>query len=192
MSRNTETIFKGAELEGIKRSQFRLDHNHKTTFNAGEIIPFYLEQDVLPADTHSVKLSMVIRMLTPIYPTMDNLYADTYFFYVPNRICWEHWKDMQGENRQGAWTQETEYTTPQITAPTTTGWTKGTIADYMGIPTGKTNFAVSALPFRGYIKIYNEFMRNQNIVAPLLEMFNDTRPQEITHQQYTEEHLVEQ
>ena len=79
-----------------------------------------------------------------------------------------------GENRQGEWTQETEYTTPQITAPATTGWTKGTIADYMGIPTGKTNFSVSALPFRGYIKIYNEFMRNQNIVAPLLEMFDDT------------------
>ena len=81
---------------------------------------------------------------------------------------------MMGENRHGAWTQETEYTTPQITAPTTTGWTKGTIADYMGIPTGKKNFSVSALPFRGYIKIYNEFMRNQNIVAPLLEMFDDT------------------
>ena len=124
MSRNTETIFKGAELEGIKRSQFRLDHNHKTTFNAGEIIPFYLEQDVLPADTHSVKLNMVIRMLTPIYPTMDNLYADTYFFYVANRTCWEHWKDMMGENRHGVWTQETEYITPQITAPTTTDVTR--------------------------------------------------------------------
>ena len=64
MNRNTETIFQGAELEGIKRSQFKLDQNHKTTFNAGVIIPFYLEQDVLPADTHSIKLNMVIRMLT--------------------------------------------------------------------------------------------------------------------------------
>ena len=172
MNRNSETIFDGARIEGIQRSTFDLTQNIKTTFNTGDLIPFYLEQDVLPSDTTKIDLTIVARMLTPIQPTMDNLYLDTWFFFIPNRILWEHWKDFMGENRQGAWEQQTTYLVPQFNSPASTGWSKGTIADYMGIPINKTGLKVNALPFRAYIKTYNEWFRNSNLIAPLLEQYD--------------------
>ena len=137
------------------------------------MIPFYLEMDVLPADTMKINLSMVVRMLTPIQPTMDNCYVDTWFFYIPNRILWNHWREFNGENRNGTWDLATEYLVPRVSSPATTGWTKGTIADYMGIPTGVAGLYVNALPFRGYVKCYNDWFRNQTLIAPLLELETD-------------------
>ena len=97
---------------------------------------------------------------------MDNLYLDTYFFFVPNRIVWNHWRELNGENTQSAWIPQTEYQVPQITAPAN-GWSVGTLADYMGVPTGVPKLSVNALPFRAYALIMNEWFRDQNLSDPL-------------------------
>jgi len=105
-------------------------------------------------------------MSTPIFPTMDSAFMDTYFFFVPNRLVWEHWKDFNGENNSTYWTQPTEYNVPQITAPANGGWNKGSLADYFGLPTEVTNISVSHLPFRAYTLIWNEWFRDQNYMSP--------------------------
>nr|WNN13422.1 MAG: major capsid protein [Microviridae sp.] len=97
---------------------------------------------------------------------MDNLYLDTYFFYVPNRLVWEHWKQFCGENTESPWIPQTEYEIPQITAPEG-GWSTGTLADYFGIPTGVSNISVNALPFRAYSLIVNDWFRDENLCDPL-------------------------
>ena len=106
----------------------------KLSFNAGDIVPFYVDE-VLPGDTFNLKTSKLVRTQTLIAPIMDNIYLDTYFFFVPNRIVWNHWKQFNGENTESAWIPQTQYSVPQILAPEG-GFSVGTIADYMGIPTG--------------------------------------------------------
>ena len=109
---------------------------------------------------------MVARLQTLLTPMMDNLYLDTYFYFVPNRIVWQHWRELMGENTQSAWIPKTEYSVPQVTAPSG-GWSIGSIADYMGIPTGVANLSVNALPFRAYALIMNEWFRDENLSDPL-------------------------
>lgn len=150
----------------ISRSTFKRDSSVKLSFNVGDIIPFYCDE-VLPGDTAQIKTSKIVRMQTLVAPVMDNIYLDTYYFYVPNRILWEHWKEFNGENTGSKWTQETVYTVPQITAPASTGWNVGTIADYFGIPTGVTGLSVNALPFRAYAMICDEWFRDQNNLDPI-------------------------
>lgn len=149
----------------MSRSSFDRDSSVKTSFNVGSVIPFYLDE-VLPGDTFSIDTSKVVRLQTLITPMMDNLYLDTYWFFVPNRLVWSHWKEFMGENTQSAWIPETEYNVPVITAPPG-GWNVGTIADFMGIPTGVSNISVNALPFRAYALIMNEWFRDQNLSDPL-------------------------
>jgi hypothetical protein len=143
----------------------------KLSYNVGDIIPFYVDE-VLPGDTFQLKTSMVSRMQTLLTPMMDNLYIDTYFFFVPNRIVWQHWKELMGENTESAWIPTVEYSVPQITAPVG-GWNIGTIADYFGIPTGIDNLSVNALPFRAYALIMNEWFRDENLSDPLDIPVND-------------------
>ena len=161
MNRNTEMHFSETPMIDLKRSKFEESYSHKTTFNTGDIVPIYCDSDILPGDTVQMDLAELIRMATPIYPTMDNLYADIYFFFVPHRLVWEHWPQFWGEN-DNPWTQTTPYEIPQITAPSG-GWTEGTLADYMGIPTKVGNLSVNALPFRAYAKIYNDWFRDENL-----------------------------
>lgn len=149
----------------ISRSKFERSHTIKTSFNVGDIIPFYVDE-VLPGDTFQIDTSKVVRLQTPITPFMDNIYLDTYYFFVPNRILWEHWKQFQGENTESAWLPTTEYTVPQIVAPEG-GFAEGTIADYFGIPTKVSGLSVNALPFRAYALICNEWFRDQNLCDPL-------------------------
>lgn len=156
----------------MPRSTFDRASSVKTSFNVGEIVPFYIDE-VLPGDTFKVKTSKVVRMQTLLTPMMDNVYLDTYFFFVPNRLVWEHWREFMGENTQSAWIPETEYEVPQITAPDDTGFAVGTIADYMGIPTGVPNLSVNALPFRGYSLIVNDWFRDENLQDPLLIPMDD-------------------
>lgn len=156
----------------IPRSRFARPQSHKTSFNFGSVIPFYVEE-VLPGDTHNIKTSMLLRMQSLVTPVMDNMYADTYYFFVPNRLVWEHWKQFMGENTESSWIPQAEYSVPQIEAPEN-GWTKGTIADYFGIPTGVDNISVNALPFRAYAMICNEFFRDQNLVDYLNIPMNDS------------------
>ncbi len=168
MNRNVESHFAlNPTRIDLSRSTFDRSASVKTSFNAGDIVPFFLEE-VLPGDTFNVKSSKVVRMQTLLTPMMDNVYLDTYYFFVPNRLVWKHWKEFNGENTESAWIPETKYEVPQITAPAGTGWAVGTIADYFGIPTGVPNLSVSALPFRAYALIMNEWFRDQNLSDPLV------------------------
>lgn len=171
MNRNSENRFAENPQVDVSRSRFQRNSDNKTTFNAGDLIPIYLDE-VLPGDTHQIDLACVIRMATPIFPVMDNAFCDFYFFFVPNRLLWEHWKEFMGENKETAWTPKTEYSIPQVTAPTG-GWAEGTLADYLGLPTKVEGISVSALPGRAYGLIYNEWFRNQNITQPTLVEVTD-------------------
>lgn len=166
MSRNQNSHFSlNPTRLDMSRSTFGRSASYKTTFNVGALIPFYIDE-VLPGDTMQIKTSKVVRMQSLITPVMDNLYLDTYYYFVPNRIVWEHWKQFQGENTESAWIPETEYEVPQLTAPEG-GWQIGTLADYFGLPTGVEGISVNALPFRAYAKIVDEWFRSENLVDPL-------------------------
>lgn len=173
MNRNVESHFAlNPTRIDLSRSTFDRSSSVKTSFNAGDIVPFFLEE-VLPGDTFNVKSSKVVRMQTLLTPMMDNVYLDTYYFFVPNRLVWQHWKEFNGENTESAWIPETSYEVPQITSPAGTGWDVGTIADYFGIPTGIPNLSVSALPFRAYALVMNEWFRDQNLQDPLVVPLDD-------------------
>lgn len=173
MNRNTESHFSLAPHVDISRSRFDRSASLKTSFNAGDVVPFFLDE-VLPGDTFSVDTSKVVRLQTLLTPMMDNVYLDTYYFFVPNRLVWNHWKEFCGENTESAWIPETEYTMPQITSPAGSGWSVGTLADYFGIPTGVPNLSVNALPFRAYALIINEWFRDQNLQDPLVVPLDDS------------------
>ena len=166
MNRNVESHFalNPTRLD-LNRSRFDRSSSVKLSFNVGDVVPFYVDE-VLPGDSFQIRTSKVVRMQTLLTPLMDNIYLDTYFFFVPNRLTWEHWKQFNGENTESAWIPQTEYQVPQLTAPAA-GWSVGTIADYMGIPTGVKNLSVNALPFRAYALIMNEWFRDQNLTDPL-------------------------
>lgn len=144
-----------------KHSKFFRNQEHKTTMNASDLIPIFIDE-VLPGDTFKLTTKAVIRQTTLIKPVMDNSYIDISYYFIPNRLVMDDWKKFMGENTDGAWAVQTKPTIPQITSPTG-GWEIGTIADYMGIPTGISNLSVSALPFRAYALIYNEWYRDQNL-----------------------------
>lgn len=172
MNRNVESHFALLPNADIQRSQFDRSSSVKTSFNVGNVVPFYLDE-VLPGDTFNVKTSKVVRLQTLLTPMMDNIYLDTYFFFVPNRLVWNHWKEFNGENTESAWLPTTEYEIPQITAPANTGWQVGTIADYFGVPTGVGGLSVNALPFRAYALVMNEWFRDQNLTDPLVVPLDD-------------------
>ena len=125
------TNFSTLPSVSISRSKFNRKSQHKTSLKIGEITPIYIDE-VLPGDTRKIDLGALIRMSTPVAPIMDNIYLDIYAFFVPNRLTWNHWKEFMGENTGSAWAPTTTYSIPQITAPASTGWTKGSIADYLG------------------------------------------------------------
>ena len=165
MNRNSQAHFATTPTVETSRSKFDRSFTNKTTFNAGDLIPFYVDCGILPGDTVKMNTSHIVRMMTPIAPVMDNANLDTYYFFVPYRLIWEHWAEFMGENKTEPWTQNTEYEIPQIIAPKN-GWTKGSLADYMGYPTKVGGYKASALPFRAYALIYNEWFRDQNLKNP--------------------------
>lgn len=168
LSRNANAFSQVPKAE-ISRSTFDRSASVKTTFNVGQLIPFYVDE-VLPGDTFSIDTSKVVRLQTPTVPFMDNLYLDTYYFFVPNRLVWDHWKEFMGENTESAWIPKTQYQIPQISQ--VNAFQFGTVADYMGLPinTDYTNapLSVNALPFRAYALICNEWFRDENLQDPLL------------------------
>lgn len=173
MTRNSESFFSFNPTNlDIQRSRFIRPSTHKTTFNAGDLIPIYVDE-ILPGDTSTMDMSSIIRMSTPIFPVMDNAYIDFYFFFVPNRLVWEHWKEFNGENNTTYWEQQTEYEIPQIEAPEG-GWAKGTIADYMGVPTEIDGISVTHLPFRAYALVWNEWFRDENLKQPAQISLDET------------------
>lgn len=172
MNRNVESHFSQLPHADIHRSVFDRSHSLKTSFNVGDVIPFYVDE-VLPGDTFDLTTSKVVRMPSLVTPIMDNIYLDTYYFFVPNRLTWEHWRQFNGENTESAWAPTVEYQVPQLVAPASTGWSIGTLADYFGIPTGVPALSVNALPFRAYALIMNEWFRDENLTDPLLIPVDD-------------------
>ena len=169
MNRNTELHFSMQPSIDIKRSTFDLSFDHKTTFNTGELVPI-LVQEVLPGDTFKLDTNFICRMQTPIKPVMDDAMIDIYYFFVPNRLTWDHWQEFMGENKDGAWDEnQTEYNIPSIASLGSEYYfKKGSVADHMGLPINAMLSAnVSVIPFRGYTLIWNEWFRNQNLQAPL-------------------------
>jgi len=148
----------------IPRSRFTMQKTLKTTFDSGFIVPIMCEE-VLPGDTFNVSLTMFGRLATPIFPVMDNLHLDSFFFFVPNRLVWNNWVKFMGEQDNPA--DSISYSIPQQVSPSG-GYAIGSLQDYFGLPTvgqvgaGNT-VSHSALPTRAYNLIYNEWFRDQNL-----------------------------
>lgn len=152
----------------VPRSSFRIQKTHKTTFDSGRLIPIYVDE-VLPGDSFRLNMTAFARMSTPLFPLMDNLYLDTFFFFVPNRLVWDNWEKFMGQQDQLG--DSTSFIIPWMNTPTG-GYASGTIGDYMGLPTvGQVDQAStvghSALPVRAYWLIFNEWFRDQNLVNAL-------------------------
>lgn len=144
----------------IPRTKFNRTHTHKTTFNAGELIPIYVDE-VLPGDTFSMRATIFARIATLQFPIMDNLHLDLHWHFVPSRLLWNHWEAFNGANIPDT-TSSTDFILPTVTSPTG-GFLSGTIFDYMGLPIyNSAHIAVNALPLRGYNQIYNDWYRDQN------------------------------
>ncbi len=169
MNINVESHFAKVPSAEIQRSILDRSHGHTTTFNVGDVIPIMVDE-ILPGDSIKLDISSVVRLQTLLAPVFTNIFLDTYCFFVPNRLVWEHWKELLGENNKSAWVDKTFYRVPHIAAPKG-GFQSGTLADYMGLPLGydwsSDSLSVSALPFRAYALICNEFFRDQNLSDPL-------------------------
>lgn len=160
--RDMRHLFSMIPKSEIQRSLFDRSHNYKTTFSAGYLIPFFVDE-VLPGDSYKCDVSFLARLATPIAPIMDNLYLDTFYFFVPNRLVWHHWKEFMGEQFfPGA---STDFTVP--VSKSKSGLTAGCLEDYMGIPVGVTNLEYNELPIRAYNLIYNEWFRDENLQNPV-------------------------
>lgn len=148
------------------RTRFNRDQTILTTFDAGKLVPFYVDE-VLPGDTFSVDTAAIIRMTTPKYPVMDDSFIDFYYFFCPNRILWDNFKYFMGEVEETPWMPTKAYAVPQIKINGNGATAKPeerSILDYMGVPTKIDKpFSVNALPVRAYVKIWNEFFRDENV-----------------------------
>ena len=166
MNRNNERHFNQIPEMKASRTRFNRDQTILTTFDSGRLIPFYVDE-VLPGDTFNVNTSAIIRMTTPKYPVMDDAFIDFYYFYCPNRILWDNFKHFMGEVEATPWMPKKEYATPKITIRGTDSSPKPnekSVLDYMGVPTKvKKTFTINALPVRAYVKIWNEFFRDENV-----------------------------
>lgn len=177
MNRNNERHFNQVPETHVSRTRFKRDQNILTTFDAGKLIPFYVDE-VLPGDTFSVDTAAIIRMTTPKYPVFDDAFVDFYYFFCPNRILWDNFKKFIGEADDAPWMPTKTYQVPKIIIRSDEGGAKrpypdtNSILDYMGVPakiikTGETGkIEVNALPIRAYVKIWNEFFRDQNVGNP--------------------------
>lgn len=162
--------FSRAPQAGIPRSSFNRTFGVKTTFNEGYLVPI-LADEMLPGDTFALKMHAFARITTLLFPIMDNLYLESFFFFVPNRLLWSNWENFcqvsTGPN------DVTTYTIPQQTGPTVTGYAEGSLADYFGIPTLVTNLEPNAFHFRAYNLIYNEWFRSEDLQSKVVVDLDD-------------------
>lgn len=167
MDRNYESRFAGNPTGvNISRSIISRDHSVKFSFNVGDVVPFMCD-DILPGDTVTIDTSKVIRLQPLVAPIMDEVFLDTYYFFVPYRLLWNHWINFMGENTVSVWEPEVEYSVPQVEIPTG-GYDAGTIADYMGVPIKVAGGQkVSAMPFRAYALICDQWFRSENLMTPV-------------------------
>lgn len=166
MNRNNERHFNQIPEIKASRTRFNRDQTILTTFDSGKLIPFYVDE-VLPGDTFNVDTAAIIRMTTPKYPVFDDAFIDFYYFYCPNRILWDDFKQFMGEVENTPWMPTKDYKVPQIVVKGTEaeGLPKeNSILDYMGVPTKVgAQFSINALPIRAYVMIWNEFFRDENV-----------------------------
>lgn len=166
MNRNNERHFLQIPEMHASRTRFNRDQTILTTFDSGKLIPFFVDE-VLPGDTFQVNTSAIIRMTTPKYPVMDDAFIDFYYFYCPNRILWNNFRHFMGEVEDEPWMPTKTYSVPKIKVEgnqTNPKPAEKTILDYMGVPTKiKKLFKINALPIRAYVKIWNEFFRDENV-----------------------------
>ena len=148
----------------IQRSSFNRSHTYKTALDENYLIPFYCDE-VLPGDTFNLKYNLFGRLATPAVPVLDNMYLDTFFFFVPSRLVWDNWQRFNGEQKNPG--DSTDYLIPTVSCD----GTSGSIYDYFGIPylegngaSAGTTIDVNALPFRAYNLIYNEWFRDENLI----------------------------
>jgi len=146
----------------IQRSKFNRSHGHKTTFDAGLLIPIFVDE-ALPGDTFNLNATLFARLATPLKPVMDNMFLDTWFFAVPNRLLWDNWQKFNGEQTNPG--DSTDFLVPQLDSGT---FAFGSIHDHFGLPTGiqiggTIGLQVNALHHRAYNLIYNEWFRDQNL-----------------------------
>lgn len=144
----------------IPRSSFDRSHGYKTTIDAGILYPIFYDE-VLPGDTFNLSMTGFARLSTPLRPIMDNAFFNTFFFFVPNRLLWDNWKKFNGEQINPG--DSTDYLVPQVVAPAG-GFVANSISDYFGLPVGKAGISVSALAYRAYNLIYNEWFRDENLI----------------------------
>ena len=165
MSRHSvQHLFSQVPTAQIPRSKFNRSHGLKTTFDSGYLVPIFVDE-VLPGDTFTMDCTLFARVATLISPIMDNMYMDTFWFFVPERLLFDHFENMCGQ--QDNPTDSTDYLFPTVKSPTGTGFEVGSIADYFGLPTGIPNLEVRAEPFRAYNLIYNEWFRDENLQESL-------------------------
>lgn len=170
MNRNNERHFNQIPQMKASRTRFNRDQTILTTFDAGKLIPFYVDE-VLPGDTFSVDTAAIIRMTTPKYPVMDDSFIDFYYFFCPNRILWDDFKHFMGEVEETPWMPAKTYKVPQLEIKNAQKQLipyEGSILDYMGVPTKcistpEEKTSINALPIRAYVKIWNEFFRDENV-----------------------------
>ena len=139
------------------RNLFNLSHENKLTCEMGKLVPILCEE-ILPGDTFRVSTDMVVRMAPMLAPIMHNVNVYTHFFFVPNRLIFDKWEDFITGGKNG----DDATVAPYITTPSG-GFSVGSLADYLGVPTGVAGVQVSALPFRAYNKIYNDYYRDENL-----------------------------
>ena len=177
MNRNNERHFNQIPEMRASRTRFNRDQTILTTFDAGKLIPFYVDE-VLPGDTFSIDTSAIVRMTTPKYPVMDDAFIDFYYFYCPNRILWDSFKQFMGEIESTPWMPAKTYKVPQINVKGSEQEMlprEGSILDYMGVPTKiKASFKINALPIRAYVKIWNEYFRDENVGNAAVITTNDS------------------
>lgn len=159
----------------VPRSSFKRQFTHKTTFDAGYLIPIMCDE-ILPGDSFNCRATVFARMATPIFPLMDNLYVDYFFFFVPKRLVWKNFVKQQGERDNP--NDSIDYEEPQITSPVG-GWPALSIFDYYGLPTaGQVDPAAtithSSLPLRCYNKIYQDWFKDENLIDSPVIRTEDT------------------
>lgn len=166
MNRNNERHFLSVPQMHTSRTRFNRDQTILTTFDSGKLIPFFVDE-VLPGDTFQVDTSAIIRMTTPKYPVMDDAFIDFYYFYCPNRILWDDFKYFMGEVEDKPWMPIKDYRVPELAcigSESNPVPYEESILDYMGVPTKiKKEFRINALPVRAYVKIWNEYFRDENV-----------------------------
>ena len=153
-------VFSRAPQATIPRSKFNRSHGIKTTFNAGYLVPILVDE-MLPGDTFNLKLHAFARLNTPIFPIMDNIYLDTFFFAVPYRLVWENWEKFNGYQVDPG--DSTSFLVPTITSPAMGGVAEGSLGDYMGVPTKVNSLEYNSLHFRAYNLIWNTWFRDENL-----------------------------